>query len=72
SSTLRTLLNGGHANDAAPEFDKWVMSGGQRVKGLIRRRGAERAVFEGRVPFDQHLGAALDKFADAALADTTV
>ena len=69
SSTLRTLLNDGRPDEAAAEFGKWVMSGGQRVRGLIRRRGAERAVFEGRVAFDQNLRATLDKFADAALAD---
>jgi lysozyme len=71
SSTLRTLLNGGHTNAAAAEFGQWVMSAGQRVKGLIRRRGAERAVFEGKVPFGTRLGATLDQFADAALADGT-
>ena len=70
SSTLRTLLNDGRPDEAAAEFGKWVMSGGQRVRGLIRRRGAERAVFEGRVAFDQNLRATLDKFADAALADS--
>ena len=72
SSTLRTLLNERRTDEAAAEFGKWVMSGGQRVKGLIRRRGAERAVFEGKVPFDQHLGTALDKFADATLVGSTV
>ncbi len=29
SSTLRTLLNGGHLAEAAAEFDKWTMSNHQ-------------------------------------------
>jgi lysozyme len=68
SSTLRTLLNEGHVDAAAGEFLKWVRSNGQRVKGLIRRRGAEQAVFEGKVPFGPQLPKMLDQFADAALA----
>jgi lysozyme len=72
ASTLRTLLNEGHVDAAAAEFGKWVMSSGQRVKGLIRRRGAEQAVFEGKVPFGPQLPVMLDQFGDAALATNPV
>ena len=72
SSTLRTLLNQGHVDAAAGEFGEWVMAGGQRVKGLIRRRGAERAVFEGEVPFGPQLPMLLDLFGDAALLTNPV
>ena len=71
-STLRTLLNGGHLAEAAAEFGKWIMSNNQPVKGLIRRRGAERAVFEGKVPFGTQMGILLEQFADAALAANPV
>ena len=51
TSTLRTLLNGGHVTDAAAQFSQWVISNGVRVNGLIRRRGAEAAVFLGKIPY---------------------
>jgi lysozyme len=67
-SSLLTLLNGGHVADAAAQFSRWVISNGVRVNGLIRRRGAEEAVFLGKVPYGSNLGATLDKYGDAALA----
>jgi lysozyme len=66
-STLLTLLNNGHVTEAAAQFSRWVISNGERVNGLIRRRGAEAAVFLGKVPFGPGLGAALDQFGNAAL-----
>jgi lysozyme len=68
SSTMLTLLNGGHVTDAAAQFPRWVVSNGVRVNGLIRRRGAEAAVFLGKVPYGPNLGAALDQYGNAALA----
>jgi lysozyme len=68
SSTLLTLLNGGHVTDASAQFSRWVVSNGVRVNGLVRRRGAEAAVFIGKVPFGPNLGAALDQYGNAALA----
>jgi lysozyme len=68
SSTLLTLLNGGHVTDAAAQFSRWVISNGARVNGLVRRRGAEAAVFLGKVPFGANLKATLDQYGDAALA----
>ena len=44
-STLRSKLNREEYEDAANEFLKWVWAGGRRLKGLIRRRAAERCLF---------------------------
>jgi lysozyme len=45
SSTLRKRLNRGEYAAVPQELNKWVMSGGRRLEGLIRRRKAEGAVF---------------------------
>jgi GH24 family phage-related lysozyme (muramidase) len=71
ASTLLTLLNGGHVTEAAAQFPRWVVSNGARVEGLVRRRGAEAAVFLGQVPYGSNLGPTLDRYADAALAAPT-
>lgn len=47
-STMLRKLNVGDLAGAAAEFEKWDMSGGVHVAGLLRRRLAERAEFEGR------------------------
>lgn len=45
-STLRMRINRGEAHSrCASEFPKWVMAGGRRVRGLVLRRRAERAVY---------------------------
>lgn len=44
-STLRRKLNRGEFYDAANEFLKWVYAGGRKLKGLVRRRQAERELF---------------------------
>lgn len=44
-STLRRKLNRQEYASAAGEFGRWVWAGGHRLKGLVRRRRAERAVF---------------------------
>ena len=46
-STLRMKLNRGQYEDAADEFPKWRRAGGRVLKGLVRRRAAERALFAG-------------------------
>ncbi len=44
-STLRQKLNRLEYEEAANEFRKWVMASGKKIKGLIRRREAERSLF---------------------------
>jgi lysozyme len=44
STLLRKHKAGDHAG-AAAEFRKWVMAGGVRLKGLVRRRAAERDLY---------------------------
>ena len=45
-STLLKKLNTGDYTGAAQEFDKWVYGGGVKLPGLIKRRAAERKLFE--------------------------
>jgi len=45
ASTLRRLLNAKSFYEAADQFLRWVYAGGKRLKGLERRRIAERALF---------------------------
>ena len=72
SSTMLTLLNGGHVTEAAEQFSRWVIANSVKVNGLVRRRGAEAAVFLGKIPFGSGLDAALDQYGDAALSSTTL
>ena len=44
-STLLKKLNAGDHAGAAAEFEKWDMAGGKHVAGLLRRRVAERKLF---------------------------
>lgn len=46
TSTLLKKLNAGDYVGAAAEFDKWVRSNGVVLPGLVRRRKAERELFE--------------------------
>lgn len=48
-STLLRKLNAGDYDGSAAEFGRWVHSKGRRLKGLERRREAERALFLGIV-----------------------
>lgn len=48
-STLLRKLNAGDIKGAADEFLRWNKAGGKVVKGLTRRRVAERDVFLGNV-----------------------
>lgn len=44
-STLLRLLNGGDYAGAAGEFEKWNKAGGNVLPGLVKRRQAERDLF---------------------------
>lgn len=48
TSTMLRKLNAGDYHGAAAELDRWVYGGGKVLAGLVRRRAAERAAFEGR------------------------
>lgn len=48
NSTLARLLNAGDYMGAAAQFDRWNKVGGKVLKGLVARRVAERAMFEGK------------------------
>ncbi len=45
NSTLLKLLNKGDYQGAAEQFLRWNKAGGKVMKGLVRRREAERALF---------------------------
>ena len=47
NSTLRARLNRGEYEGASAELPKWRRAGGRILKGLVRRRAAERALFNG-------------------------
>lgn len=50
SSTLRRVLNRGDYDEAANQFHRWVFAGGKKLRGLIRRRAAEAAMFMSESP----------------------
>jgi len=45
TSTLLRKINAGDYKGAADEFPRWNKAGGKVIKGLVRRRAAERKVF---------------------------
>ena len=47
SSTLLKLLNAGNRTAAAAQFLRWDKAGGKPLKGLTRRRQAEKEMFLG-------------------------
>lgn len=47
-STIRRLVMAGDWQGAAAEFQRWVKVNGQVSAGLVNRRAAERALFEGK------------------------
>jgi len=47
ASTLWRKFNAGNFAGAAEEFDRWIHGGGKILPGLITRRAAEKAMFEG-------------------------
>lgn len=48
NSTLLRLLNAGNAAGAAAQFDRWNRGASGVLLGLVKRRAAERAMFEGK------------------------
>lgn len=44
-STMLRKINAGDIEAAANEFDKWVYSGGKKLRGLINRRAEEKRLF---------------------------
>lgn len=46
NSTLLRELNKGRYESAAAQFERWVYAGGKKLKGLIRRRIAEKQLFQ--------------------------
>lgn len=44
-STLLRLLNGGRYGDAANQLDRWNLSNGRVMPGLVTRRAAEKSLF---------------------------
>lgn len=44
-STLLSLINKSMKFAAAQEFDKWVFAGGKKLRGLMKRREAEKQLF---------------------------
>ena len=47
-STLLKKLNSGDYSAASAQFDVWNRAGGKVVSGLVRRRAAERQLFDAR------------------------
>lgn len=47
SSTLLRKLNADDFDAAAVQFDRWIFAKGRKLNGLVKRRAAERKVFEG-------------------------
>ncbi len=45
-STLRQKLNRRDYSGAAGEFRKWIWAGGRKLPGLVRRRDAEKLLFQ--------------------------
>ena len=45
-STLLRKLNDGEYDGAAGQFGRWVYGGGKILSGLVKRRAAEKALFE--------------------------
>jgi len=53
-STLLRLLNAGDVKGAGAQFARWTRGGGRVLPGLVRRRKAERHLFEtGELKFFQ-------------------
>lgn len=52
STLVRKLNNGDSTLSVANEFNKWTKAGGRTLKGLVRRRAAERALFLKKEPVE--------------------
>lgn len=49
-STMLRLLRSGDYAGAAAQFPLWASAGGKKLTGLVRRREAEKALFESDAP----------------------
>jgi lysozyme len=49
-STLRRKVNREEHDDVPAELMKWVWAGGQKLKGLVRRRAAEAMLYSDKIP----------------------
>lgn len=45
-STLRIKINREEHESAIKEFGRWIIAGGRKLRGLIRRRAASAAMYE--------------------------
>lgn len=45
-STMLKLLNAGKVSDVGPQFNRWTRAGNRVLPGLVKRRAAERSLFE--------------------------
>lgn len=45
-STLLQKILASRYSECGPQFDKWVFAGSKRMAGLVKRRAAERKLFE--------------------------
>ena len=45
-STMLKMINSGQYLTAAEQFNRWTKAGNQVLPGLVKRRAAERALFE--------------------------
>lgn len=48
-STLLKMINEGKADEAGPQFNRWVYAAGTKLSGLVSRRELERQLFEKEV-----------------------
>ncbi len=49
-STMARKLQAGDVPGACAELSRWTYAGGKQLPGLVKRRGDERAMCEGRTP----------------------
>jgi lysozyme len=52
TSSLRRYINNGEDDQAAPQFARWIMSGGKIIDGLIIRRACEAGLFQGVLVYE--------------------
>lgn len=71
SSTLLRHVKAGNMQAAADEFPKWVMAGGQKLPGLVRRRDAERALFLSPVQPQSPQGSAGSRIGDSRVVPSS-
>jgi lysozyme len=46
STLLQKLNHGRPFKEVSPQFDRWVFAGSKKMAGLVKRRAAERKLFE--------------------------